>query len=243
MGISRTYLTIITLFLLAIALNVGLWSSVRDVQVKWINVPPTPSLSGALWSALGDPQLAYRGYGIMIQNMGDTGGKVVNLRSYDYGLLGAWFRLQHKLDPNSGFSPFLAGYFFGAVRDNEKLTHIIDYLELAAGDGEGQKWRYLGQAAFIARFRMQDTELALELANKLSAFENPKMAQWARQMPIFILTAQGEKEAAYTMMVNLLKTSAGSLHPNEVNATLDYLCTRILEGQEVLNEPLCRDYH
>ena len=240
MHYQKSFLILVALFTLSIALNVALWSSVRGVNVEWKDVPPTPSVSGALWSALGDRQFAFRSYGIMIQNMGDTGGKVTSLSDYDYEALGHWFGLSHQLDPNSGFMPLIAGYFFGAIRDHpEKLPPIIDYLELAAGDGEGQKWRWLGQAALLARHKMNDLDRALELANKLAAFENPEMANWARQMPVVVLTAQGEKESAYAFMVNLLKTEADSLHPNEVNATLDYICTRILDEREAAQDPLC----
>ena len=239
MSVTKSKIVLITLFAITIALNIALWSSVRSVLLEWTNVPPPPSVTRALWSSLGDPQFAYRSYGIMLQAMGDTGGRVINLAEYDYETLGRWFRLTYELDPVSDFAPFLAGYFFGAVKTPEKLPPIIDYLELAAGDGEGQKWRFLGQAAFLARFKMKDMERALELAHKLSAFENPDMATWARQMPVFIMTAQGEKEAAYDLMINILKSDADNLHPNEVNATLEYICTRILNEQEAMANPLC----
>ncbi len=238
---QKNFIGLAVLFAISIALNVMIWFSVRSVQVEWKNVPPTPSVSGALWSALGDSQLAYRGYGVMIQNMGDTGGKIIGLKEYDYEALAKWFRLEHQLDPDASFMPMLAGYFFGAIKDHpEKLPPLVDYLELAAGDGEGKKWRFLGQAAFLARYKMNDPERALELAYKLAAFKNPDLPQWARQMPVSILKTQGEKEAAYEFMVNLLKTEADSLHPNEVNATLHYICTQILDENEAAIDPLCR---
>ena len=238
----KTFAILFALFAVTICLNVSLWSNLRPVKIEWRNIPPTPGLSGALWSSLGDAQFAYRMYGIAIQNMGDTAGRITNLREYNYADLQKWFYLQHKLDPDSSHTPYLAGYFFGGVRDPEKLRYIVDYLVLAAGDGEGQKWRFLGQAAFLARFKMNDMDLALKLARKLSNFDNPDLATWARQMPVFILTAQGEKQAAYTMMVNLLKSDMDKLHPNEVNATLDYLCTRILNEREAMADPLCKDF-
>ncbi len=243
-NVDKTYLMLTGFFALSIALNIALWSSVRTVRVEWRDVPPTPSVSAALWSSLGDRQLAYRSYGTMIQNMGYTGGTITSLKDYDYNALGLWFRLAHKLDPKSDFMPLLAGYAFGSLRGHpEKLPPIIDYLELAAGNGEGQKWRFMGQAAFLARFKMNDMDRALELARKLAAFKNPDMASWARQMPVFILNAQGEKEAAYAFMLNLLKTESHNLHPNEVNATLAYICEQILDEHEAAVEPLCSVFH
>jgi hypothetical protein len=241
---QKTLLILSALFALSITLNVALWFSVRSVQVEWKSVPPTPGLSGALWTTLGDAQFAFRSYGIMIQNMGDTAGRTTSLRDYDYNALGKWFRLSHELDPESGFMPLLAGYVFGAVRERpEKLLPVIDYLELVAGNGEGEKWRFLAHASFLARYRMNNMNKALDLAYKLAAFENPDMPGWARQMPVFILTAQGEKQAAYEYMVNLLKSEADNLHPNEVNATLDYICTQILDKREAMADPLCSVFH
>ena len=231
------------LFAVFVVMNIALWTSVRSEKVLWRNVPPTPSIKSALWGALGDKQVAYRSYGITVQNMGDTGGKITNLAQYDYEALGRWFRLAHRLDPDSSFMPFLAGYFFGAIRGHpEKLPPIIDYLELASGDGAGQKWRFMGQAAFLARFKMNDLDRALELANKLASFDNPDMPLWAKQMPVFILTAKGEKQTAYELITTMLKTEGQNLHPNEVNATLDYICTQILNEQEAASDPLCEDH-
>ena len=46
--------------------------------------------------------------------------------------------LENSLDPRSDFAPFLAAYFFGNVRDPEKLGYLVDYLEVAAGGGEAR---------------------------------------------------------------------------------------------------------
>ncbi len=233
---------LLSVFFVVLALNVGLWASVKSVRLQWNNVPPVPSKVSALWTGLGDEQFAYRLYGLFIQNMGDTGGRVVSLYQFNYEDLAKWFMLAHELDPRSDYAPFLAGYFFGNVRDPEKLRPIVEYLDVASGNGEGQKWRFLGQAAFLARFKMEDMELALRLANKLSNFDNPDLAPWAKQMPAFVLRAQGEKEAAFEMMVSLLQTERENLHPNEVNAMLDFICTRTLDEDDPRLVPLCKDH-
>ncbi len=229
-------------FFVVLALNVSLWFTVKSLRTEWGNVPPTPGKVGALWTALGDEQFAYRLYGLFIQNMGDTGGRVVSLNEYNYEELSKWFVLQNELDPRSDFTPFLAGYFFGFIKDPEKLRPLVRYLELAAGNGEGEKWRFLAQAAFLARFKMQDQELALKLAYKLSQFDNPGMPPWAKQMPAFILSSEGEKEAAFALMVSLLETERENLHPNEVNAMLDFICTRTLDKDDARIEQICASH-
>ncbi|MCC6598191.1 MAG: hypothetical protein IT559_05340 [Alphaproteobacteria bacterium] len=238
---SRAWLVL--LFVTALFANILVWYSVRPVLARWTNVPPPPSSGTARLIGLGDAQLSYRIYGIMIQNFGDTGGRTTRLADYDFEALGQWFMLQQELDPVSDFTPFLAAYVFGGSQDPKKLGPVIRYLEKAAGNGEGEKWRWLGQAVYLARFRMEDMDTALRLARKLAAFDNPDMASWARQAPVFVMTAMGDKEAAYTLMMNMLTSSAEKLDPNEVNAMVDYLCTRILDKQMAAKHPLCKDNH
>lgn len=233
--------SLISFFFVAVLLNALVWHSVRPVMARWMNVPPAPALAGASLTGIGDTQFAYRIYGIMMQNFGDTGGRTTALADYDYEALGDWLMLQHRLDPVSDYTPFLAAYVFGGSQKPEKLGPVIRYLEVAAGDGEGQKWRWLAHAVYLARFRMNDMDMALRLAHKLAAFKNPEMASWARQAPVFVMTAMGDKEAAYALMMSLITSDADKLHPNEVNAMVDYLCTRILDKKQAENHPLCAD--
>ncbi|MCB9991585.1 MAG: hypothetical protein H6867_09505 [Rhodospirillales bacterium] len=96
----------------------------RPLQARWVNVPPVPSEAAAIAMALGDRALAYRMYGIMIQNLGDTGGRVTPLKDYDYPRLGQWFMLEDKMDERSDFIPYLAAYYFGGVR-NRKILGLL----------------------------------------------------------------------------------------------------------------------
>ena len=122
------------LLFVALSLNIFIWTELRDIKVQWKNVPPVPNLATALWSSLGDKQLAYRGFGIMVQNMGDTGGTITNIADYDKERLSDWFMLMYQLDPDSSHIPRLAGYVFAAQRKNaNEIGPILDYLEVEIG--------------------------------------------------------------------------------------------------------------
>jgi hypothetical protein len=229
------------LFAVLLMTNIILWHSVRHTKAQWLNVPPTPSLASAQAFGLGDTQFAYRVFGVMIQNFGDTGGRVTPIKDYDFEALGRWFTLQHALDPKSDHMPFLAAFVFGGSQDPQKLGPVIDYLEKAAGDGAGQKWRWLAHAINLSRFKMNDMPTALRLAEKMAAFENPDMPLWTRQMRGFIMNDRGDKQAALDVMLSILQSGHGVLQQGEVNATLDYICTRILEPQEAARNSLCTE--
>ncbi len=229
--------------LLAIVLfvNVLAWFYARDFKARWINVPPAPGEAGAVVLTLGDKQMAYRALGLMLQNLGDMGGRSTALKDYDYGELTKWFFLMDRLDPVSDFVPFLAAYYFGSSQDPEKLRPMLDYLLTVGRRPEGEKWRWLAQGVFLARYQMKDMDKALELAHVLAEVENEDMPGWARQMPGFVLAAKGEKEAAYAIMMETLKSSADKLHPAEVNYMREYICTRILDEDEARGHSLCQD--
>lgn len=224
-----------------LCLNFLMWFAIRHSQGHWQNVPPVPDKAYAALYGLGDKSFSYRLNGIMIQNLGDTGGRFTPLQEYDYDVLAQWFFLEDYLDPNSDYIPYLVTYYFGGVQDVEKLRPILPYLEMVGERDYKEKWRWLAQAVFLARYRLKDFTIALRMAKTLASFERPNMPGWAKQMPAFIQVAQGEKKAAYSIMIELLKSSSDKLHPNEVNSMKIFICSRVLEAEEARNNPLCVD--
>lgn len=224
---------------LSLVLNILFWFSVRDVRAKWGNVPPAPDVKYASSMGLGDLSFAYRSNGIMIQNLGDTGGRVTPLKDYNYDELTKWFLLQDKLDPRSNYIPYLAAYYFSGVQIAEKYYPILDYLEDVGVRSGGEKWRWLAQAVYVSRFVIKDLDRALELANKLSDTAPADAPAWVHQMPVFVLKAEGKKDAAYALMLEILKSNADHMHPNEVNAARAYICDQILTEEQKVKEPLC----
>lgn len=229
------------LFALVILLNVLTWFYARHSFARWLNVPPVPSQSAAAAFSLGDTQFSYRAIATMVQNLGDTGGRSMPLKSYDYERLSGWLGLLDKLDPKAHYAPFLAAFYFGGVADAQKLPPIIDYLAVVGQRPGAERWRWLAQAVYLARWEMKDLDKALELAHSLASLKEPGLPLWTRQMPAFILNAKGNKEEAAAVMLEILKTSADNIHPNEVNYTKDYICTRIMGKEEAEKAPLCRD--
>lgn len=225
---------------LCVVLNIMFWFSVRDVRAKWGNVPPVPSSEYLSSMGFGDASFAYRANGIMIQNLGDTGGRYTPLKDYDYERLTEWFFLQDHLDPRSNYIPYLAGYYFSGVQIPEKFYPVLDYLKQVGQRPDGEKWRWLAQAAYVARYSMNDLDKALELANILSETAPDDAPVWVKQMPVFVVKAKGDKELAYALTLEILKSSADKLHPNEVNALVAYICDQILDEQARARDPLCQ---
>ena len=224
-----------------IVLSVLTWFHARHVQARWLNVPPAPSTIGANMMTLGDSKFAYRMTALLLQNLGDYGGKTQNLKNYDYDQLKSWLLLSFRLDPRAEFVPYLAAYYFGAVEDPVKVRRVIEYLRIAGNSAEGEKWRWLMQAVYLARFKANDLPWALQMARELAAIPNDSMPALARQMPAFVASAQGDKQTALKIMETLLQSGSGKMQRAEVNFTIDYICHRILDETEAKAHPLCQN--
>ena len=226
---------------LVLILNIGLWFSVRHVQARWDNVPPAPEKEYGASYGLGDPQFAYRTVGLMIQNLGDYGGRVTSLNDYDYNALARWFFLADHLDPKSNFVPALAAYYFGAVQTPEKFYPVLPYLEKVGQRPEGKKWRFLAHAIYFLRFRLQDHDKALVLAYKLSNMDNPNIPNWTRYIPMLIMKGQGNTQGAYDFMIEIMRSSADDMEPNEFNYLRGVVCEEILTPEKAALDPLCKN--
>ncbi len=238
---SRSLLPLYLSFSFILALNIALWTYSRDLRLQWSNVPPAPSTKSATMAALGDSQMAYRTIGLMLQNFGSIGGTVQRLQDYRYDRLKDWFFLEHGLDPESNFVPALSAYYYGATHKISDLSPVIDYLEVAGQGPQPQKWRWLAHAVYLARYQQSDLNKALELANLLAGLKRDDMPKWARQMPAFVMNAQGDKQAAYAMMKGILASSGKDMTAVEIRFIQDYVCHQILTQEQARQDSLCEE--
>lgn len=213
---------------LALGINFIFWLGSSGVYARWKGVPPVPTKSGAVMMTLGDPEFSYRFFAITLQNLGDGGGRVTPLKEYAYDKLGKWFWLLHGIDPASDHVPMAAAYYFGGTVVPKDVGVVVGYLSEIGQNPVGNKWRWLAHAVFLARHRMNDLDLALDLAYKLSKMEpiGDTLPVWARQMPAFVLKEDGDRESAIKIVEELLMSSR-TFHPNEVNFMQSYLVEQL----------------
>lgn len=224
-----------------VILNVMVWVYTHNKLPVWANVPPAPSVTAVMGSFLGDKEFAYRGAAITMQAFGNQTGQVQALKDYNYENLGGWFFLADSLNKKSNYVPTLAAYYFGGSQDPSKLMPVITYLRQVGTYPEEDKWRFLGHAVYLARHRMENMELAAQLADELAAVYKPGMPGWILQMKSIIRSDMGQKEMAYSLMLETLKAEQDTLDPIEVKYMLDYICNRILTPQEKKLDPLCHE--
>lgn len=211
-----------------LAMAWALWLGSAELTARWAGVPPVPTRDGAIMGALGDVELAFRSNALELQNLGDGGGETTPLKSYDYARLGQWFDLLDSLDPASDHPLFLAAYYFGATQVPGDVGYIVDYLVRAGDNPAGDKWRWLAHAAYLKRYRMDDLSGALDIAYKLSRMQlvDERMPIWARQMPAFILHAQGQESGARDLIEKMI-VSDNNINPADLNFLHAYLSEQL----------------
>jgi hypothetical protein len=227
------------LVLVAVLCCLGLWHISYDLRSKWPGLPPAASQHTALTYGLGDKQFSYRMVTLMLQNAGDVGGRVTNLRDYNYQRIQQWFDLTYLLDPKADFAPSLAAYYYGGTQRAEDTRYLVDYLARAGRDNVAghERWRWLAHAIYLARFRLKDQVKALELANELAALATPDMPSWTKLMPAYVTSNTGQKKAARDLFLTIAATDK-SLKKEDVNQTCWYIDTNLREPQDGLDRDL-----
>lgn len=189
--------------LAATAMQVGFWWHTHRLRPMMEIVPEPPTLLATKALSFGDSQFLYRYYVALLQNFGDTYGRFTPLKDYDYPRLYQWFTLMDELDARSNLTASLAAYYFSQSQNPADTRHVIRYLEEHYDRNPEKKWWWLGQAAFLADFRLKDQELALKLAYKLAKTPG-ELPFWARQLPAFIHEKRGEYDAAFHIIEGIL---------------------------------------
>lgn len=224
-----------------IFLNMGVWLYSSPKLPTWPNVPPAPSSIGATIAFLGDTEMAYRSLALTVQSFGNSTGQIMALKDYNYMNLGTWFELADSLNPHSNYVPFLAAYYFGANQDPSQLMPVINYLRRVGTYQDADKWRYLGQAVFLAKHKMKDNALALQLADELAGTYKIGMPAWPLQMKAIIASEMGEKEMAYNLLLDTIQNKKEGMDPVEINYMVDKICNELLNPDERYKNPLCKN--
>lgn len=187
------------LFLLALSVQAGFWWHSHRIPPVMEITPRVPSQAEVQILALGDAQTYYRMAVLQLQSAGDTFGRVTSLKDYDYQALLTWFRLFDQLDARTDLSPAVAAYYYGQTPKVEDLRPIITFLHEHAKRDLAHKWWWMTQAVYLANAKLEDSALAVELAQELVNAPG-EMPLWARQMAAFIHEQRGEKDAALAII-------------------------------------------
>lgn len=220
--LARVPWRIFALLAVTLALQVGFWSQSHQLRLPISTVDPAPPEALARIIGLGDAQFYYRAGGMWLQNMGDGGGAYTPLRQLDYSRLSEWFELLLAMDDRADYVPMLAGFYYGNTDEPEQARKVAVFLRRVALRNPQLHWRWLAHAVYLARHKVKDMDLALQMAKQLAVLNVPDIPIWTRQMPAFILATVGEQEAARDILQALLESDT-RIDPAERRFMLNYI--------------------
>ncbi len=185
--------------------------------------------------SLGSEQLLSYLLAIRLQLHDNQAGRHIRYSQIDYELLVSWLDQIYALNPASEYPIMLASRVYSQTPDKKRLRILLDYIDRTFMLNPQLHWRRLAEASVIAKHKLGDLKLALQMADKLAAQPaSVVMPRWARDIQFILLGDLNEFETAITIIVALLQTKAVN-DPDELlflQEKLLYFQQKLLEFQQ-----------
>lgn len=185
------------------------------VQPPQKDIPrPIPAAHIRLIS-LGEPPLAAKLIAFWLLTVDRQAGRWLRLEELNYPNLTGWLEAIQELDPHSEYSATVASGVFIDIKDPERIRWMIGFVERNFRRAPDHRWRGLAQCAVLAKYRLRDLPLALELASTLRRHTSPRvLPAWARDLEFLLLQEIGETAMARRVILGILQ-SGQVLEPRE----------------------------
>jgi len=195
---------VIALLVLGLGLQLA-WHQVMRVNqatARQLDIPLSPTYYRIL--SLNDPILAARGLDLWLQSFDTQAGISIPFNRLNYDRVVLWLERILALDDGDNYPMLAAGNIYARVNDNQRVKKMLDFIEQRFDKDPGRNWRWLADAAIIAKHKLQDLPLALKYANKLSSQAGQNIPYWAKDLRLIILEDMGEVETLKTLIGGLL---------------------------------------
>ena len=174
-------------------------------QVFAESLSEPPALEFLHLYSLGDAVASSKFEMLSLQAFDNQSGISLSFRDLDYHALTAWLGSILTLDPQSQYPLLSASRVYGNVADTERQRIIIQFVAEEFRKDPEQRWPWLAHAIYLAKHKLKDLPLALELAQTLRQYAK-QAPPWARQMEIFLMDDMGETEAVKVLIGGLLES-------------------------------------
>ena len=159
--------------------------------------------------AIGSEQLLGYLLAIRLQLHDNQAGQHFRYSLIDYEVLIEWLDRITEISLGTEYPMLLASRVYTSTGDHARLRAILGFIQRRFDDDPQLHWRRLAEATVIAKYKLQDLELALAMAEKL-AQQPPsvEMPNWARDFQFLLLAELNELESAIALIQALLQTNA-----------------------------------
>ena len=174
-------------------------------NVRELGAPP--SALALRVRAMGEESVYARLLVLFLQAHDTQPGLSIPLRELNYEYVLAWLGAAQALDTRTQLPLLVAARVYAAVSDEPRRRAALAFLEEQFLIAPNERWRWLAEAAIMAKHRLNDLPLALRLARLIRTYATAKQVPfWAKDIDIVVLEDMGELEAAKIFIGGLLAT-------------------------------------
>ena len=166
-----------------------------------------PSVAMITVASLGDPLPAAKIMNLLLQAHDNQPGLSIPFASLDYPMVVRWLERIIDLDPRGPYPLLAASRLYGEVPDAARQRLMLDFVHRQFLGDPNRRWAALAHAAYVARHRLLDLDLAREYARSLRLYAtSTAVPAWAKQMEILLLADMNELATARVLLGALLES-------------------------------------
>ncbi len=230
--LSHVSAPVLALLAAGLALQIGLHAVTPEPEAKAQDLTQPPATSLLRLASLGEPIALAKILMLQLQAFDYQSGSKIPYKELDYARVEAWLSRILELDPEGQYPLLAASRLYAEVPDEARQRSMLDFVYRQYLRDPNRRWPWLAHAAFLAKHRLHDIDLALKYAAALQKYTTAKdVPAWATTMEIFIREDMNELETARVMIGGLL--ASGRITDR---GELNFLDGRLREIEERLKQ-------
>lgn len=203
--LSHVSTPVLALLAAGLALQLGLHATQPAPQVKAPDLLPAPSATLLRLASLGEPIALAKILMLQLQAFDYQSGSKIPYKDLDYDRVEAWLARILDLDPRGQYPLLAAARLYAEVPREAKQRSMMDFVYRQYLLDPNRRWPWLAHAAFLAKHRLKDMNLALKYAAALQKYTTARdVPAWVSTMEIFMREDMNELETARIMIGGLL---------------------------------------
>jgi hypothetical protein len=166
-----------------------------------------PTVRSIVIASLGDALAAAKVMNLQLQAHDNQPGRSLPFARLDYPMVIRWLERILELDPQGPYPMLAASRLYGEVPDGARSRLMLEFVHRRFLQDPDLHWAALAHAAYVARHRLRDLEMARRFAHSLRVrATGPQVPAWARQMEMLLLADINEADGARAMLGALLES-------------------------------------
>lgn len=206
-GISFVPISVTTILVVSLLLQVFWHHFFTELQINKNYLPKATRSEYLKLLSMDDSITASKFTMLWLQAFDNQPGISLSLKELNYERVISWLDLVLELDSKTRYPLLAAIRFYAEVQDEFKQRQMIRFVSDKFIEKPNERWASMAHAVYMAKHRIKDTELALEVAKLIRQHaKKDNVPYWAKQMEIFILEDMGELESAMVLIGGLLES-------------------------------------